>query len=162
MTNFEKALSTLARAEVRFVIVGGYAVAAHGASYITFDLDICYERSRANLELLANALRPFHPRLRGAPDGLPFVLDAETMYRGMNFTLQTDLGEIDLLGEMTGAGGYEQATIGAYTIELHGESCLVAAPEFLVKAKRAAGRPKDLLAIPELEALIELKHGKQS
>jgi hypothetical protein len=72
------------------------------------DLDLCYARDRANLEHLAAALTPFRPTLRGAPAGLPFRLDAETLHSGLNFTLSTEAGDLDLLGELTGVGGYTQ------------------------------------------------------
>ncbi len=58
MTDFEKALNVLVKGKVRFVVVGGYAIVAHGVSIVTRDLDICYERSRSNLELLAMPSRP--------------------------------------------------------------------------------------------------------
>jgi hypothetical protein len=53
---------------------------------------------------LVDALAPHHPYLRGAPPGLPFQWDTATLARGLNFTLTTSLGDIDLLGEITGGG----------------------------------------------------------
>jgi hypothetical protein len=58
------------------------------------------------LERLAKALKPNHPTLRGTPAGLPFHFDAETIARGLNFTLRTDLGDIDFLAEVSGLGGF--------------------------------------------------------
>ena len=55
--------------KVSFVVVGGMAAISHGSSRITFDLDVCYARDKANLERLARALAPMHPSLRGAPAG---------------------------------------------------------------------------------------------
>ena len=46
MIDFEQALTTLAEARVRFVIVGGLAVTIHGSSYVTFDPNFCYARDR--------------------------------------------------------------------------------------------------------------------
>jgi hypothetical protein len=51
---------------VRFVIAGGLALTIHGSSYVTFDPDFCYARDGENLSHLAQALGPYHPRLRGA------------------------------------------------------------------------------------------------
>jgi hypothetical protein len=161
MTDFEKALQVLSEGGVQFVIVGGYALSTYGSAYVTVDLDICYERSRKNLNALATALEPFHPKLRGAPDGLPFTLDAETLQRGMNFTLTTDFGDLDLLGEMTGVGQYDAAVKGAETITLFGSPCLIVSPEVLYVAKKAAGRTKDKLTLPELEAIIELRRQRK-
>ncbi|HEX4606075.1 MAG TPA: hypothetical protein VH724_18890 [Candidatus Angelobacter sp.] len=72
MINFEATLKALADHHVNFVVVGGYASTLHGSAYLTRDLDICYERTPENMERLVPALRPYHPRQRGAPEGLPF------------------------------------------------------------------------------------------
>lgn len=62
---------------------------------------------RENLRLSA-ALAPFSPYLRGAPEGFPFHLDAETVRRGLNRTLTTTVGPIDLFGEIPGGGPYRE------------------------------------------------------
>jgi len=84
MTDFKAVLQALHGAEVDFIIVGAYAAVLHGFAGVTQDLDICYSRSSENLKRLAAAFKPFHPQLRGAPAGLPFNLDPETLRRGMN------------------------------------------------------------------------------
>ena len=155
MIDIERALTVLADAHLRFVIVGGLAVTIHGSSYVTFDLDFCYARDRENLSRLAQALRPYNPRLRGAPEGLPFRFDEETLRGGLNFTLTTDLGDIDLLGEVAGIGDYDAAFAASQPVELFGFSFDVLTLEALIISKRAAGRPKDIQALPELEALRE-------
>jgi hypothetical protein len=131
------------------------AANAHGSSYFTFDLDICYARDAANMARLAVCFAPLHPQLRGAPAGLPFLWDAETLARGLNFTLTTDLGDVDLLGEVSGVGGYPEALRASCAIVLYGVECHVLSLEALVRAKRAAGRPKDLQVATELEAIRE-------
>jgi len=105
MRDFEEALRVLAAAGVNFVVVGGLATVAQGAAQVTRDLDICYDRRPENLRKLTAALTPHHPRLRGAPKDLPFIFDEQTLARGLNFTLETDLGDIDLLGELAGLAG---------------------------------------------------------
>lgn len=155
MIDFEQALTVLAHARVRLVIVGGLAVTIHGSAYVTFDLDFCYARDLENLSRLAEALRPYNPRLRGAPEGLPFRFDAETLRGGLNFTLTTDVGELDLLGEVAGLGDYAATLAASKPVELFGMSFDVLTLEALIASKRAAGRPKDLLLLPELEALRE-------
>jgi len=89
-------LQLLSHYGVDFVIVGGVAAALHGSSIPTYDLDVCYDRSHSNLDRLAQALLAVHAVLRGAPTGLPFVPDAETLRCGLNFTLDTDIGPLDL------------------------------------------------------------------
>src|ERR1700730_18382072 len=79
----------------------------HGSARATFDIDIVYARSRKNFAAITSALSPLAPYLRGAPPGLPFRLDEKTLANGLNFTLTTALGDLDLLGEVAGGGTYE-------------------------------------------------------
>jgi predicted nucleotidyltransferase len=150
-------LTILSEAEVEFVIVGGMAAVAQGSAYLTVDLDICYNRTRENLERLCGALGMLHPQLRGAPAGLPFVLDPPTLKAGLNFTFNTDAGDIDLLGEVAGLGFYADVLTQAEEIEVLGRQFWVLTIEALIRSKKAAGREKDLRLIPELEALKVLR-----
>ncbi|MGH7484869.1 MAG: nucleotidyl transferase AbiEii/AbiGii toxin family protein [bacterium] len=157
MTDFKALLEALAAAGVEFILVGGLAGIAHGSARLTQDIDIVYARRDENLEKLAEALTKHHPYLRGAPPGLPFKWDATTLRHGLNFTLETTLGDIDLLGEITGGGLYEDLL--PHTLELRLFNCLTLCLDLdkLIETKRAAGRPKDLEAIAELEALRETR-----
>jgi predicted nucleotidyltransferase len=155
ITKFEEALRALVDGGVSFIIVGAYAAYAQGANQVTRDLDLCYERTPENLRRLALALAPFHPQLRGVPESAPFVLDERTLAQGMNFTLQTDLGDIDLLGELSGIKQFSELAADADTLELHGRKVRVASVDAIIRSKRAAGRPKDLVTLPELEAIRE-------
>jgi len=92
---FEAVIGLLADAGVDFVVIGGVAMLVHGSAHVTQDIDFCYSRSRENIRRLTSALLPYHPRLRGAPEGLPFMFDEETIRRGLNFTLSTDLGDVN-------------------------------------------------------------------
>jgi hypothetical protein len=155
VADFAGLLRTLASAGVEFVVVGGVAGAAHGLARATYDLDVVYSRAAPNLERLEAALAPLAPYLRGAPPGLPFRLDAETLRRGLNFTLTTTLGDLDLLGEIAGGGGYAQLVPDSDEAVLFDARCRFLGLEKLIQVKRAAGRPKDLEVIAELEALKE-------
>lgn len=159
-TDFESALAALVDGGVEFLIVGGLAATVHGSARLTQDIDILYRRSPENLSRLAAALAPHQPYLRGAPPGLPFSLDDHTLQRGLNFTLTTRLGPIDLLGEMLGAGTYDDLVERSVQVELFGRKCRVVDLPTLIAAKRAAGRPKDLEVIAELEALLEERGDK--
>lgn len=161
MINFEAALAALADAGVQFVIVGGLAGTAHGSALLTKDLDICYERTADNHKRLAALLQKIHARLRDAPGSLPFVLDERALSQGMNFTLQTDLGDIDLLGELSGGGRFSELMRDAMPMLLYGKTFQVASLDALIRSKRAAGRPKDMNALPELEALRDLTRRRQ-
>jgi hypothetical protein len=155
MTDFDALLTTLWQHEVAFIVVGGAAAIAHGSARLTQDLDIVYLRTAANLDRLAAALADHKPYLRGVPPGLPFIWDAATLARGLNFTLVTSLGDIDLLGEIPGGGTYEELVAGAVELQVFGMRCLCLSLPQLIRAKRAAGRPRDLEALAELEAIEE-------
>jgi hypothetical protein len=155
MTDFSALLAALGRQRTLFVLVGGGAAIAHGSARITYDLDIVYERSPANLDRLVAALAEYKPYLRGAPPGLPFQWERPTLARGLNFTLITTLGDIDLLGEIPGGGSYADLAGEAIDLEVFGTRCLCRSLAQLIRAKRAAGRPRDLDALAELEAIQE-------
>lgn len=148
-------LRALVQAEVRFIIVGGAAATAHGSARLTQDVDLVYERSPENLARLVAALGLHAPYLRGAPPGLPFRFDVETLRRGLNFTLTTRLGDIDLLGEIVGGGGYAELEPHTIWLEVFGIRCRCLDLDTLIDVKRAAGRPKDLEVIAELVAIRE-------
>jgi hypothetical protein len=155
MTDFEKLLGALSGERIEFIIVGGLAATAHGSARLTQDVDIVYARWPENVRRLVRALAPFDPYLRGAPPGLPFDWSPATIERGLNFTLTTTVGDIDLLGEITGGGRFEQLVDHTVELEFFGHTCRCLDLPTLVRVKRAAGRPKDLEAIAELEALME-------
>lgn len=155
MIDFPALLRALHDHGVRFIIVGGAAATAHGSARLTQDLDIVYERSPDNLRRLVAALAPQQPYLRGAPPGLPFLFDEATLQRGLNFTLTSKLGDVDLLGEIVGGGGYRELEPHTIELELFGVRCLCLGLDKLIEVKRAAGRPKDLDALAELIAIRE-------
>ena len=146
MIPLEVFLTALHGSGVEFVIIGGVAAQ---------DLDITYNRTDENLRRLVRALSPYNPYLRGTPPGLPFSFSVPTLRAGLNFTLTTTIGDIDLLGEVTGGGGYDQ--IATHSVEVHafGFTTRIISLPWLIHVKRAAGRPKDLEVIAELEALEE-------
>lgn len=153
MTDFQRLLEALTRGGVEFVIIGGFAATAHGSAHVTVDLDVVYGRSADNVARLAEALRPLSPYLRGAPPGLPFLFDADTIGRGLNFTLTTTAGDLDVLGEATGGGTFEALLPRSIVRQVFGLDCRFVDLETLIQLKRAAGRPKDMERIAELEAL---------
>jgi predicted nucleotidyltransferase len=107
---------------------------------------------------LVHAIAPIHPHLRGAPEGLPFFFDVRTLRNGLNFTLITDEGELDLLGEVTGVGSYTDIVLQAIpTTEAFGVQVRLMSLEDLIRSKAAAGRPKDLLDLEALKALQNLR-----
>lgn len=154
MIDIKGAITALASHDVRFVVIGGVALGIHAAAYVTYDIDVCYARRRDNLEKIADALRPFEPRLRGFPPELPFVWDASTILNGTNFTLSTSLGDLDMLGEVSGIGTYEDVFLKSEKWHVYGYDVQILSVDGLISAKEAAGREKD---IPGLKILYALR-----
>jgi predicted nucleotidyltransferase len=154
VTDYEHLTRLLVENGIDFIIVGGAAATAHGSARLTLDLDIVYRRDSKNLERIVSALAPTEPYLRGAPIGLPFEWSVETLRKGLNFTLTTNLGALDLLGEIVGGGGYEQLKSHSEQVTIFGVECTCLSLDRLIEVKRAAGRPKDLEAIAELEQIL--------
>lgn len=140
---------------VRFIVIGGIAAAARGWPGVTQDLDVCYARDDENLERLAVALRELRARLRGAPEDVPFQLDARTLKNGDAFTFSTTAGDLDCLGTPAGTSGYADLYAGATEENLGGLGVRVASLDDLIRMKRASARPKDLAALETLGALRE-------
>lgn len=155
---FEEVIARLTQAQVEFIVVGGVSAVLQGVPIVTKDLDVCYRRTPANLARLAKALAPLQPRLRGFPPDLPFTFDERALQLGTNFTLVVGDEDLDLLGEMSAIGGYEQ-NIGRADEMLIGEYRVKVLPlAQLIVTKQAAGRPKDLAVLPLLKGTLELRH----
>lgn len=156
MIDLARLVRVLADARAEFIIVGGLAANAHGSARVTTDVDVVYGRSPTNLGRIVKALQPLKPYLRGAPPGLPFEWSVATLKAGLNFTLITTAGPIDLLGEIVGGGTYDDLVSHSSTVRAFGADVLLLDLPWLIKVKRAAGRPKDLEVIAELEVIQEL------
>jgi hypothetical protein len=161
MTDFKALLRALSEGGVEFILIGGAAATVHGSSRLTRDVDVVYRRTRENMARLVAALTPYQPYLRGAPPGLPFRWDVPTVERGLNFTLVTQLGDLDVLGEIVGGGGYDALLPSTSVINAFDVQCRCLNLDRLIEVKRAAGRPKDLEALAELEAIQEERSGRE-
>jgi hypothetical protein len=148
-----RALRTLNREGVRFVIIGGFGGRLLGSPTVTNDLEICYARDRENLEALVRALRRLHADLRGAPPGLPFQWDADAVAAGDHFTFLTDVGALDCMATPSGVSGYAELEVKATALDLDGLMVMVASIEDLIRMKQASARPKDLIEAEVLGAL---------
>lgn len=146
-------LQELTDAGVRFVVIGAFAGRLLGSPTLTRDLDVCYARDRANLEALAGVLVRLHARLRGVDEDVPFRVDARALAAGDSFTLVTDAGDLDILGTPQGTTGYDDLARTATETDLDGFVVLVTSIDDLIRMKRTAGRPKDLIEVEVLGAL---------
>lgn len=160
--NFREILPLLLQHKVRFIVIGGGASIAHGLARATYDVDVVYARDAENIRNLAAALQAHQPYLRGAPPGLPFHWDERTIQAGLNFSLTTSLGKLDVLGEVSGGGNYEQLLPASEEMDVFGVRCRFVTLEKLIQLKRAAGRSKDLEIIAELQALLEERRQRES
>lgn len=146
-------LQALAGAEVEFVVVGGVAARLHGSPSLTRDVDICHATSGENLERLAGLLRVLGARLRGVDEDVPFLVESKTLAAGANFTVVTRAGDLDILALPAGVSGYQELMASAERVQLGDLVVQVASLDDLVRMKRAAGRPKDLVEVEILEAI---------
>ena len=152
---FEVLVQALSDSAVDFILIGGWAAILNGSVRTTRDVDICYSRTPDNHRRLAAALAPFRPRPRDFPRDLPFVWDAVTIGNGTVFTLATDAGAIDLLAEVSGLGSFEQVKASSKLVAAFDRQVWTLDLRGLIASKKAAGRPKDIQALPELESLLE-------
>ncbi len=142
---------------VDFVVIGGVAARLHGTGHATVDIDICPSADGENLERLAIALRSIETRLRvdGTPEGIPFDPHPDQLGKMSTLTLVTTHGPVDLCFAPAGfAEGYEAFRSGEVVIVVSGVDVPVASLADVITSKRAAGRPKDIVALPVLEARL--------
>ncbi|HEX8155575.1 MAG TPA: hypothetical protein VF698_20750 [Thermoanaerobaculia bacterium] len=147
-------LSALHEHQVEFVVVGGFAGRIWGSPTVTNDLDICYARDKANRVRLAAVLKKLNARLRGAPPDLPFVLDERTIELGDAFPFTTSAGSLGCLGTPPGTLGFPDLAANAESFDL-GDGMIVrfASLDDLIRMKKAAARPKDLIEVEILSAV---------
>ena len=91
------------------------------------------------------------------PANLPFQWDAKTIQSGLNFTLTTNIGDLDLFGEIAGGETYKDLLPHSFEIEAFGVRFRCVDLPTLIRIKEAAGRAKDYEAIAELRVLLEEK-----
>lgn len=146
-------VEVLNRLGVEYLIIGGYAAELHEVADLppTRDVDVCPATDRENLGRLSEALSELHALIRtdAVDGGLPFAHDAESLARSSMWNLVCDAGELDITFEPSG-GGYGHLAPRAVIIELLGHAVPVAAIDDVIASKTAAGRPKDLAALPAL------------
>jgi hypothetical protein len=149
--DFAEMLSVLCAEDVDFLLVGAYAMAAHGVPRATGDIDIWVRPSAANARRVIRALRRF-----GAP--LFNLTEDDLTYPGTVFQIGLPPRRIDILTSIDGVD-FPYAWRSRVRCRLEGIDVAVLGRRALLRNKRATGRPKDLLDAGILEEAVRSKRG---
>ncbi len=147
-------LRRLTAQNVEFVLVGGMAAIAHGASTVTEDADVCIRFDAQTIERVLRAVADLNPRNRMHPARPPVSMNVDDYAGFKNLYLATDEGVLDLLSEIVAVGGLEEVARNAVSLDLGGFSCRVVGLDELIRCKRALGRPKDQRVVQELSLVL--------
>jgi len=150
-------LEILDRHAVEYVLIGGYAALLHGSTLPTRDLDITPRRQADNLTNLIAALEDLDARIRVSDDvePLPFKTSPESLSTVTVLNLATRFGDLDLVVQPAGfPAGYDGLAAGAEVETIGGIDVMVAALSDVIASKEAAGRDKDIVALPLLIGLL--------
>ena len=154
-------LRTLLAHDVEFLVIGGLAVAAHGFTRGTKDVDLVPAPERENLRRLYDALTELEARPLELgdfrPEELPVPFAPEGLDEGGNWSLLTRAGRVDVMQWIPGIDdGYAQLRPNAIEDEVPGVGTVAfAGYEDLVTMKRTAGRPSDLADLDQLARIRE-------
>lgn len=157
----EPLLATLVEQQVDFIVVGGYAVAAHGVVRATKDIDICPDPSEQNLTRLTAALEELDARAIGldAFEGeFDLKPDLDGLKMGGNWTLITKHGRLDVMqafnfeGKASEEGCFRDLTPHAVERDFLGHRVRFCSYDDLLRMKRAAGRPQDKVDVESLKS----------
>lgn len=145
-------LRRLVNGGVDFVLIGGSAAIAHGSAVTTEDVDICASLDEENARRIVRAFADANPRWRMRPD-LPVITPDDLRPGLKNMYLRTDLGQLDVLGEVPQVCSFDELKGTAVEMEFGDIKCRVIDIDTLIRAKGAAGRQRDLRAIQDLEVI---------
>lgn len=160
-------LEALLAHDVRFVVVGMLAGTLQGAAVMTDDLDICPDRSEANLERLTMALRTldakeWDPR-KGEAVGREWSVAMLQVDR--TWVLHTKFGGLDILFEPAGTGGYDDLANDGVVVAIDSLEVPVASLASVIRMKEAAGRDKDrahVMLLRSLQRELEQREPKRN
>lgn len=155
-------LRRLTEAEVEFAVVGGVAAVLQGSSLLTVDLDLCVPFTESNLARLLPVLVDLEACFRAHPERPRLTNDPAKFSAFRLLMLQTSLGPLDILREIDGIGDYDAVARASVILDLRSFRCRALGLVGVIAAKRAAGREKDLRALPELEATQRLRAEREA
>jgi hypothetical protein len=141
----ERIITTLARHDVKYVLIGAVAARLQGFPRMTADADITPARDAENLRRLAAALRELDARVytESVPEGLVFDCSPRALARADLWNLVTSAGRLDVAFIPSGTGGYDDLIRSAVPFDVFGVRLDVASLEDIVRSKEAADRPQD-------------------
>lgn len=149
----EPLLAALEKAEVRFVVIGGFAVGAHGYPRATRDLDIVPDPDPENLGRLADLLAELNASVLGVEDFSEDEVvqpDADGLAMGGNFVLTTTHGRLDIMQLIGPDLEYADLDAAAVEDEVFGHRVRFCGFDHLVAMKESAGRPEDEIDLRRL------------
>ena len=153
--NDQALLIRLKSSGLDFVVIGGVCAVHHGVPMATFDLDICCPFGEENIKRIESAVADLHPSHRLTANKLPLEMTRDRFGDLKNLYLQTDLGKLDCLSEVAGIGGFVAVDRRSIVAKFSFGDFKFLSLDALITAKKAAGRPHDLIAVTQLQAIKE-------
>ena len=147
--DYKEMLQCLNDEGVEFLLVGAYAMAAHGYPRATMDIDIWVEPTNKNAEALWRALLKF-----GASLDKMKLEDFKT--KDIVFQIGVAPRRIDIITGVSNLD-FQKTLANSIEVEISGLKARVPSIQQLIKNKKATGRTKDLADVEALEALLESK-----
>ena len=151
--NLQKLLQFLVESPLDFVLIGGFAAVLHGCNQSTRDIDISLLLSPEQIELLRRTLKPLHPRHRMTHEKLSFLTHPTSLKGIKNLYLETDLGILDVIGQVEAVGDFHDVMKNAIEIKIYGGHCRLISINDLIKSKKSLGRHRELVVVEELKAI---------
>jgi predicted nucleotidyltransferase len=153
MKGLNNLLELLVKSDIDFVLIGGYAGVVYGSSIVTKDIEICAVLGPDNIKKIRESLKDYKPKHRMTANKLSLMDHPSDLNTVKNLYIETELGVLDIISDVSGVGDFEKLKENAIEITIYGHKCKVISIEDLIKTKKALGRPKDLLAVEELQKL---------
>jgi hypothetical protein len=153
----ERLITTLAKHEVRYVLIGAVAARLQGFPRMTADADITPARDADNMRRLAAALTELEARVytESVPEGLPFDCSPSMLERAELWNLVTAAGRLDVAFVPSGTAGYDDLVRSAVRFEVFGATLDVASLQDIIRSKEAADRPQDRQDVLVLRQMLE-------
>ncbi len=159
----ERLFTTLARHEVRFVVIGALAARLQGFPRLTADADITPASDPDNLTRLAAALRELEARVftESVPEGLAFDCSAQALARADMWNLVTAAGRLDVAFVPSGTTGFDDLNTDAVRFAVYGIDLFAASIKDIIRSKVAADRPQDRQDVVILREMLDRRSQKR-